>query len=70
MSYLIFILGVIVGTIVVKMLEPKNIGGLRVDHSDPDSPYVFLEASIPMDEIQKHKRVILDVKIQDYLPRK
>lgn len=70
MSYLIFILGVIVGTIVVKMLEPKNIGSLRVDHSDPDSPYVFLEANIPMDEIQKHKRVILDVKIQDYLPRK
>ena len=70
MSYLIFLLGIVVGTILANILGPRNIGSLRVDHSDPDSPYVFLEANIPMDEIQKHKRVILDVKIQDYLPRK
>lgn len=70
MGYLFFLLGIIAGSIIVKILEPRNIGTLRVDHSDPDSPYVFLEAAVSMEELQKHKRVILDVKIQDYLPRK
>lgn len=71
-----FALGLAIGAALVWIAvfirdTKKNVGYLRVDHSDPDSgPYLFLELTKPMPEIQKQKTVILEVKLEDYLTQK
>lgn len=44
MEYLLlalcFLVGVVIGILISK---PKVIGSLRVDYSDPDGPYLFME---------------------------
>jgi hypothetical protein len=42
---------------------------LRVDHSD-DRPYLFLELNTGVDEIAKQKTVLLNVKVEDFVPHK
>lgn len=71
-----FALGLAIGAALVWIAvfirdTKKNVGYLRVDHSDPDSgSYLFLELTKPMPEIQKQKTVILEVKLEDYLTQK
>ena len=71
-----FALGLAIGAALVWITvfirdTKKNVGYLRVDHSDPDSgSYLFLELTKPMPEIQKRKTVILNVKLEDYLAQK
>lgn len=71
-----FALGLAIGAALVWIVvfirdARKNVGYLRVDHSDPDSgSYLFLELTKPMPEIQKQKTVILEVKLEDYLTQK
>lgn len=51
-AVVIFIVGVFIGCgIAVVILRPKCIGTLRVDTSDPDGPFIFLEASKSIDFI-------------------
>lgn len=59
-----FILGIIIGFILVKKNNAKDpIGTLRIDDSDPDSPpYLFLEIDNGnMHKIQEDKYVLLRV---------
>ena len=58
--------GVISGVIISNVRHHKktSIGALKVNRTDPDGPYLFLE--IPKDKfdvILHKKQVILDVKI-------
>lgn len=71
------IIGIIVGCVVSVIFQKKNdryrhAGVLRMDHSDPeDAPYLFLELeSNGMDVIHRNKTVLLDVNLENYLPRK
>ena len=48
-----------------KKLDP--VGTLRVDTSDPDGPYLFLELHTPVSEVMKQKQVTLDVNTQSYI---
>lgn len=70
---LIFILliGVLIGFGVSFFFKPKNVGSLRVDHSDPDSgPYLFMEiAKGGMDKIRSSKYITLKVEIKNYISR-
>lgn len=45
----------------------NSVGTLRIDTSDPDGPYLFLELHIPVNEVVKQKQVTLDVNTQSYI---
>lgn len=66
------IIGVIVGIIgVVFIFRQKPVGTLRIDTSDPDGPYPFLE--LPRDgfyKIQSKKQVVLNVSTESYISHK
>lgn len=67
-TMVIFIIGFLVGCgIAVVILRPKCIGTLRVDTSDPDGPFIFLEASESIDFISSQKSVMLKVNLKNYI---
>lgn len=59
------VLGVFIGIRISKRLPPK-VGALRMDQSDPDGPYLFLELREDPKILGEYKEVRLDVKIEDY----
>ena len=66
--FVIFIIGFLVGCgVAVTILRPKYIGTLRVDTSDPDGPFIFLEASKSIDFIASKKSVMLKVNLKSYI---
>lgn len=48
----------------------KPIGTLRVDSSDPDGPYFFLELATNPNVIKKEKYVLLKVDTRSYISQK
>lgn len=48
----------------------KPIGTLRVDSSDPDGPYMFLELETDPSVIKKEKYVLLKVDTKSYISLK
>ena len=48
----------------------KPIGTLRVDSSDPDGPYLFLELATDPNVIKKEKYVLLKVDTRSYISQK
>lgn len=68
---IIFAIGVVVGCILVNIVQRiKSIGALRIDTSDPDGPYMFLELDKDVDTISSKKYVLLRVKLRNYIPHK
>ena len=67
MELLFFILG-IAGLCIG--LTAKSDGTLRIDSSDPDGPYMFLEVRRSIEDIRKKPFVILRVNLKSYLTRK
>lgn len=65
-----FIVGLFVGIAICKINsnKKKSAGVLRVDQSDLDGPFLFLELDNKsgMDKIMKNKKVIFDVLVEDY----
>lgn len=65
----IFLLGLmigILGTNIVTRLRTRSDGKLRIDRSDPDGPYLFLEVSNAIHIPHKKKRVTFDVVDRDF----
>ena len=61
-------LGILIGCIVTMVvLRVKSVGDLRIDTSDSDGPYLFLELSRDVGPISTHKYVILRVNTQNYI---
>ena len=56
------VIGIIFSRIVFRFI---SIGNLRVDHSDPDGPFLFLELSKRIESVVRKKYV---VKYDDYIP--
>lgn len=51
--------------------KPKDpVGTLRIDTSDPDGPYLFLELHTPISEVMQHKQVTMDVNTESYISQK
>lgn len=47
--------------------QHRPIGTLRIDSSDPDGPYMFLELeTVPVSVIKKEKYVLLKVDTKSY----
>lgn len=68
MQIFIFIVGFLVGGgITVAIFKAKYVGTLRVDTSDPDGPFIFLEASKSIDFIASKKSVMLKVNLKNYI---
>lgn len=64
----IFITGFLVGCgITVAIFKQKCVGALRVDTSDPDGPFIFLESSKSIDFIASKKSVMLEVNLKNYI---
>lgn len=60
---IIFALGVLVGAIFTGIVfRLFLVGTLRVDHSDPDGPFLFLELSKRVEAIVSKKYVVMRVK--------
>lgn len=63
------ITGMVIGFIISKlMFRFLSIGTLRVDHSDPDGPFLFLELSKQIDSVVRKKYVIMRVKDKNFIP--
>lgn len=43
MDFISFLIGLGIGALIVWLFIPRSVGTLRVDNSDPDGPYLFLE---------------------------
>lgn len=70
MAYVfIFVAGVILGVLFeLILIKSSHIGALRIDNSDGDGPYLFLELSKSVSSFKKRKRVFMSVKEENYIP--
>ena len=67
-----YLIGFVVGVIISKIIFRKKenpIGTLRIDSSDPDGPYLFLELSSEPDSIKNEKYITLKVDTKSYISR-
>ena len=68
---IIFAIGLIIGCLISAIIRRvKSVGALRIDTSDPDGPYMFLELDKGVDTISSKKYVLLRVKLRNYIPHK
>ena len=68
---IIFAIGIVVGSIITRIVtKPLDIGTLRIDTSDPDGPFMFLELSKDVDTVASKKYVILKVNLKNYISQK
>lgn len=65
------LLGGLIGTVLMKLISPtKPIGTLRIDTSDPDGPFLFLELDKPVGDFYKESQVTLKVSTENYISPK
>lgn len=48
----------------------KAVGDLRIDRSDPDGPYLFLELDKPLSSFEQAEYVIFRIKNENYISHK
>lgn len=58
-------IGMALGMIYKELTKDKPIGNLRIDQSDPDGPYMFLELQ-EAGAIYTKQEVTFRVKLEDY----
>ena len=67
-AFLMYLAGVIIGVMITRFLWlPKQVGNLRVDTSDPDGPYLFLELTKDLDSVIKKNSVVLKVRKENFI---
>lgn len=71
MEVICLLLGVIVGCIVTNIvLRLSSICSIVIDHSDPETPYPFLEGKVPLTILARKKYVTARIEVRDYLSQK
>nr|DAG42401.1 MAG TPA: hypothetical protein [Caudoviricetes sp.] len=71
MEVIYVFIGVLIGFAVSSIIRRKHpVGFLRIDKSDPDGPYLFLELKKSVNEIVTQKTILLEVKREDFIPHK
>lgn len=65
--FIAFFGGILIGS---KAKRSEYAGTLVIDTSDPDGPYMFLEATRSVSEIMECEEVILGVSVRKMLPQK
>lgn len=65
---IIFAIGIIIGCVLSSIIRrAKFVGKLRIDTSDPDGPFMFLELSKGVGDISARKQVLLEVDFKNYI---
>lgn len=68
---IILAIGIVIGSIITRIIiRPLDIGTLRIDTSDPDGPFMFLELSKDINTIASKKYVVLKVNLKNYISQK
>lgn len=68
-TVIVFAVGVIIGCVISSIIRrAKSVGKLRIDTSDPDGPFMFLELSKGVGDISARKQVLLQVDLNSYIP--
>lgn len=62
--------GVGIGYILFHKNPKDPVGTLRIDTSDPDGPYLFLELHTGVGEVMQHKQVTMNVSTENYISQK
>lgn len=71
MEIIYVIIGIVIGFAVSFIIRRKHlVGFLRIDKSDSDGPYLFLELKKSINEIVTQRTVLLEVKREDFIPHK
>ena len=71
MEVIYVVIGILIGFIGASVIRRKHpVGFLRIDKSDPDGPYLFLELKKSVNEIVTQRTVLLEVKCEDFIPHK
>lgn len=70
MEIIYIFIGFTIGLVAAIVYYGKPQGNLRVDRSDPDGPYFFLEIKKPISNILKRNTIVLQVKYENFLTRK
>ena len=71
MEVVYVVVGIMIVFVVSYIIRRKHpVGFLRIDKSDPDGPYLFLELKKSVNEIVTQRTVLLEVKREDFIPHK
>ena len=71
MEVVYVVVGIMIGFVVSFIIRRKHpVGFLRIDKSDPDGPYLFLELKKSVNEIIAQRTILLEVKREDFIPHK
>ena len=71
MEVIYVVVGILIGFAVSAIIRRKHpVGFLRIDKSDSDGPYLFLELKTSVNEIIAQRTVLLEVKREDFIPHK
>lgn len=71
MEVIYVVVGILIGFIGASIIRRKRpVGFLRIDKSDSDGPYLFLELKKSINEIATQKIILLEVKREDFIPHK
>ncbi len=65
---IVFVIGMVIGCVFSSIVRrSKSVGKLRIDTSDPDGPFMFLELSKGVGDISTKKQVLLQVDLKSYI---
>ena len=65
---IVFVIGTVIGCVFSSIVRrSKSVGKLRIDTSDPDGPFMFLELSKGVGDISTKKQVLLQVDLKSYI---
>lgn len=68
---IIFVIGIVVGSLITQIIiRTLGVGTLRIDTSDPDGPFMFLELSKDVNSVASKKYVVLKVNLKSYISQK
>lgn len=71
MEVVYVVVGIMIGFVVSFIIRRKHpVGFLRIDKSDSDGPYLFLELKKSVNEIISQRTVLLEMKREDFIPHK
>lgn len=71
MEALYMLVGVIIGCIITIIVSRcTSICTIVIDHSDPDSPYPFLEGKVPLTILERKKYVTARIRTENYISQK
>lgn len=63
---ILLLIGMQIGYLIANILMSRvRSGYLRIDTSDPDGPFLFLELSRDLEEVQKQKDILLTVRVEN-----